>query len=280
MGSVQDFVKAYYEAQTYLDDHDVEKATASYKELLGLYEDIKTEGTEQDKAVAHEQICKLYYKLQQPTRSVAPYFAAGLLVVLLSFVAVVQPSIVGLPIFPETIYQDVNVATSRTGFLNVTLEGIPTSIRLKGAGQGKVYLVQGKNLIKVWEGGPGYECVDSCVIDGIDTNKVVLLIEPKGGQLKLEKVKYTARPLPNHVPAWTGTKTTFAAPFSLNLSDLFQDEDGDDLVFLSSKQAGLVVSIENDMLSVSAEEPGERQITVYASDLKGVTRIPLTVTAE
>ena len=279
MGLVDGFVKAYYDAQQLLDDNDVDRASEKYQEMLGIYKQLETQGTEEDRKIAHEQLCKLYYQIQEPPKSVAPYFAAGIFIVLISFVIVVQPSIVGLQIFPDTIYQDINVQTARSGFLNITLQGVPTSLEIQASGAGKIYLVKGKNLVAVWDGGAGFECVDSCVLDGISSNKIVLLVEVGDTPITLKKVKYTARAVPNNAPKFTGSAKTFAAPFSLNLSQQFSDQDGDSLVFLASKQPGLRVSLVSDVLTVEAEESGKRTITLYASDLKDVTKVPITVTA-
>jgi hypothetical protein len=81
---------------------------------------------------------------------------------------------------------------------------------------------------------------------------------------------------PTDAPQWMGTTTdfTFSSGGTLNLENYFQDDD--ELVYLATNAPGLDVAVAGSIVAFSGA-PGDYQITVMASDLTSITKVPLTI---
>lgn len=84
-------------------------------------------------------------------------------------------------------------------------------------------------------------------------------------------------------PQWRGGQTEFTLPAGTDLaydfSSAFRDPDGDRLVFLATESPGLRVSVSGSVVTIEALPGafGDHQVTVMASDLASVTKVPITI---
>jgi hypothetical protein len=291
---VKRFVDAYYKAQSCLDSNDLAGARQQYLVLLQHYQAINGSALSyHHKELAHSQMLKIKERFEEPAASSPlPIIFAGIFIVLISFVVFMEPSIVGLVFFSqEKLSADVNWTITKSGFYNVTLEGIPTSLMLRGNFAGKsakVYLTKGKNLLKIFDSSKANianssfdgACIDTCSIADYPGNKINLLVEVQDATLVIKRIDYTAKPLPNKPPAWNGPSVfPVFGRARINLSKYFSDADGDSLVYLATKAPGARVSVVDDALDVDLDEDAGKNtvITVMASDMKSLTRVPLTL---
>lgn len=287
---IKQFMEVYDTAYNSLQKRELDSAKENYLKLIDLYRDIalSSEFEDSDKEIAHEQLLKIYYMLQKPPRPRIPLVAIVVLGIIILAFFFVKPTIVGLYFFPEKFVMDARMTIEKSGFYNVTLKGIPSSLKMSGefSGEGKIYLVKGKNLLRVVQGSGAFEqaCADSCKISGIEGTTITLLVEAKG-PVAIDKIFYEAKPPPNNAPKFIGTETKFtvADVTKLNLSQMFTDEDKEDsLTYLATTADDLYVTVDNDQLIISKEKTatGTREITVIASDMKDVIKQKFEITLQ
>ena len=85
----------------------------------------------------------------------------------------------------------------------------------------------------------------------------------------------------NTAPAWIGSVTELemavgtALPFDVSTS--FRDVDGDELIYIATETDGLDVSVSSSIITFQARAAGEHVIILMATDLKEITKVPMTV---
>lgn len=84
-------------------------------------------------------------------------------------------------------------------------------------------------------------------------------------------------------PQWRGGQTEFTlragTDLAYDFSSAFHDPDGDRLVFLATESPGLRVSVSGSVVTIEALPGafGDHRLTVMASDLASVTKVPITI---
>lgn len=279
------FVKLHSEVNQLLKHDQYQSALTKYEELASVYEDIRKSSLGHlHKELAYKELTGIYNKLdrQAPRTVLLPI----LLLTVLSIAMFTSPSIIGFSIMPDKIVQQENLYIAKSGFYNITLEGIPTSLNARGSWEGqkaKLYLVQGKVLLRIFDSTKTKQgrfpstCIDTCKINPHD-NKLTLLAEVTNATMNITYIDYKARPLPNNAPEWRGpTAFPVKETLTIELSKYFSDKDGDKLTYLSTTDEDLEMNIEGSKLEINTIDiiNGTRMVTVLASDLKDVTRVPL-----
>ena len=216
------------------------------------------------------------------------------LLIVLSLLVAMRPAIVGLIGFQQRFTEELNMEITGSRTEIFTLQGMPTRFQATGTvfgGNVKIYIAKGKTLLTIVDTATtgnrfARVCVETCELEGIDTNKVKLVFElDPGATLFLEAIHYYAAPLPNKPPRWKGETTTYTIDglTTIDLANLFEDPDGDEIVYLATTDEGLKVIVEGSELTINPE-PGvegvKKYITVYASDLKSYTTVKFEVTVQ
>ena len=67
--------------------------------------------------------------------------------------------------------------------------------------------------------------------------------------------------------------------WEINLDEYFSDADGDELTYISTKTDNLEVEIVGNILTLMPKEgyEGTEKITVIGSDMKAITKVPVSV---
>lgn len=271
------FINTFNEAKQLLNERNLDAAKAKYYQLLDLYRDIALSNADPvEKELAHEQVLKIYYGLQNPPKFKVPAVSIVVLVLIVTFLFFFKPSIVGLFSFPQKVIQPVNLEL-KNGTYTIALKGVPLEFKATGSvtGNVKIFLVKDKELIKVVDASEDfYEmCVDSCSLD-YGSSVAELLVQVEGSAL-LDKVIYKAKPLPNNKPEYKGPgEFQVSEAVKINLTNYFVDADGDALVYLVTAVDGFDVSIVNEVLEVKPDHSGlSGVLSIVASDTKDIAKV-------
>ena len=275
---VSKFVEVYSSAMNNLSANKIDDAKADYVKLIESYRGMGGL-SRTDREIAHEQLLKVYYGLQSPPKAKIPLISIAILVLIVSFLVMLKPSIVGYSLFLDKFSEDVSLSFEKSGVYNVTLKGVPQSLKVSGTLAGdyaKVYVAVGKKLVKVLDTTNSSfvdACSESCSFSG-DSNVMKLIVDVKG-KLVIDHIEYDAKKMPNRAPVWKGENNFVISPnLIVNLSKYFSDPDGDGIVYLATTTEGMLVEVNDDQLVLTKEKyaSGEKGITIIASDLKDVTK--------
>lgn len=218
----------------------------------------------------------------------------GVFVAMIGFVLFAKPEYLGLAAADIGSGATIPVDTVYTsnGHMELVLGSVPTSIRLtglvKGSGTARVYLVKPEGRVTVFDSSlvslPGGEvrafddsCLGSCVLEGVSRN-VLLEIEVQNAELTIKTLRYTAK-TNNAAPRYKGPEgITIAAgvPTTIDLSQFFEDADGDTLGYLASNAPGVTASVNGGSVTFDAIA-GEHVVTLIASDGEQIARQPFNL---
>jgi hypothetical protein len=295
---VKDFVQAYYRAQKSLDENNVPDARKQYYVLLDLYSKLsKNIDDEFQKELAYDQLNKIFNGIKEArteTKIPLNMIIAGVIIIVLSIVVALNPGIVGLAAFQDELVQPVNLVFEDTAVTSISLKKEPLSLAVSGEFNGesaKIFLEHSGKLVLLFDssqvdsdGKFNKVCVDTCKLTDFKGNEVKLFIEVKNGVLKLDDLVYYVKRTENNPPQWIGGDKEFVIKgrTEIDLSSLFRDPEGDELVYLSTTEDGLNLIIENDKLIITPREnaEGEKKITLIASDMGKLTKVPITLKIE
>jgi hypothetical protein len=292
---MQEVIKCFVETQDVIHSlivhNELDKAKDLYHDLLQLYDQISESDLEYfHKELAHEQVTSIHGDLTAAEKTVRipiHVIIAAALVAVLSALVFINPSIVGLITFEDEVTQKVNFTFTESKIANVNLKSAPLSLAVTGnfTGEVKLFYKVGDDLTLIFDSSNSEEitfakvCEDTCSIK-TDSNAIELFAQiGDDSVLNLKEIVYTVPRDDNEAPIWTSKSKVFTitGQHEINLDDHFEDPDGDDLVFLSTSDYGLKVTVSNNIVKIVPESEGEMQITVIASDLDKLTKVPLTI---
>jgi hypothetical protein len=280
-----------------LDSGDLHAAHERYVELFAIYEQINESPLQiYHKEIAYDQIIKIRAELEsvdEPKKAVhAPLFIlVGLLLLFGSYLAMTDPTIVGLTFLEQPLGQtDLGLTFEQSAQDSIVLDHVPTSLRVSGqlsAGEAKVYawindeklLVFDSTAVDLSDGTFAHVCQDTCVIS-TNSQTIPLEVEVTGGALFLQSASYTTEESANNAPEWTGSELTYELTdrLSIDLQNLFFDADGDSIVYLVTSANGVQATVTGSQVEfVKTTGTGDREVTLIASDLKDITRQPITL---
>ncbi|MBW3018851.1 hypothetical protein KY329_01535 [Candidatus Woesearchaeota archaeon] len=295
---MQDVIKRFVETQDKIHSlivhNELDKAKTLYHDLLGIYNQISESDMEYfHKQLAHEQISAVHGDLTAAEKTVrvpVNVIVAIVLVVALSALVFINPSIVGLITFQDEVTQAVNITFTESKIMDLNLKDVPLSISASGSYEGdvKLFYKVGDDLTLIFDSsttdGNTFTkvCEDTCSVKS-DSNSIELFAQVGDDSvLKLDEIIYTVARDDNSAPVWK-SKTrefTISGEYELNLDEYFEDPDGDELVYLSTSDKGLKVTVSNNIVRIVPESKGEMQITVIASDLDKLTKVPLKIVSK
>ncbi|MBD3318414.1 hypothetical protein GF342_00735 [Candidatus Woesearchaeota archaeon] len=296
---VQQFVDVLEQVRVALSNGNLHHAKSLYTELFHLYEKINDSPlANYHKELAYDQITKIHKELDteltapRPFRANPTLIVVGAIIVMGLFLVILQPSLIGMSVINQEMASDVSLTFEKHAEYAISLPYTPTSLRVSGqlmGGTAKIYadiagerlLVFDSEKVELTEGSFSRVCLSTCEISEAD-RVLPLTVEVSDGALFLSSIQYTTdEEHTNSPPEWRGTRTAFDVEetLTIDLKNYFFDADGDDLVFLATTAEGLDVSIQESRLTLQKTGvPGPREITVLASDLKDITRVPLVLT--
>ena len=296
---VKQFVEAYYKAQKHLDDSQTADARKQYYLLLNLYTRLNKETTDEfQKELAYSQVTKVFNRLKEiNSQKSIPFniILAGIVIIVLSIIVALNPGIVGLTAFQDEMSQQVELEFTNTTVTEIILKQNPLSFAITGRFEGesaKVFIEKRGKLELVFDteksvihdGEFTKACIDTCRMDDFDGVTAKLFVEVKNGKLNIDTLEYHVERLENRPPQWIGEKKEFNIPGKtiLELGTYFKDSEGDKIVFLSTTEDGLDIRVENDKLIIIPKQKfkEKKTITVIASDLEKLTKVPITLNFE
>lgn len=294
---VKDFVQAYYKAQKFLDDDNVDEARKQYYKLLDHYSKLNKAGADEfQKELAYDQVTKVFNRIKESQVSnkiPLNVIVAGILIIIFSVIVALNPGIVGLATFQDEITQQFGQDFDNTTVTTVILKQEPLSFAISGqfAGESaKVFMEKNGKLILVFDSSKANidengkfmkSCEDTCKLEDFKGTTVKLFIEVTHGKLRIDDIVYYTERIENLAPEWIGKQKDFNVKdtIEVKLSDLFKDPEGDKIVYLSTTEDGLDVIVEKDLLRIKVREKPEeaKTITIIASDLGKLTKVPITL---
>jgi hypothetical protein len=294
---IRKFVECYADIETNIRKGDVAYARQRYPSLRGLYEKINESSLGMHhKELAFEQITRVRDDLMEidelplKSKGAPAMIVAGLAIVFMSLLILVDPGIVGLTVFDPYITQDIGIEFSESGSEVVVLEGIPTSLAITGdlaSGSAKIFaqldderlLVLDTKTALLVNGRFTNICDKTCDFT-TNSRTIPLIVELEGGPLQIESITYARVIGDNRAPVWTSERTSFTLDkrLRIDLKNYFDDPDGDRLVYLATSAPGIKMTVEDSILEIEdVELVGNAKITFIASDLDQVTRVPVTL---
>ncbi len=292
---IRKFIEQQNEAEKLLTDYKIKEAKQKYLQIVETYHEIEKSGLEHyHKELAYDQVTTLFKKVNETKQKIKiPYhlIIAGILVIGLSCLVFYKPSIVGLVGLEDSIRQPVNLTFTETKIISMTLRDRPLSLSATGTYNGtvKLFAKQGDKFELIFDSAKGRNgtfidaCEESCEMTA--TSNVVELFAQleKGSTLTLNELYYRIERKSNGPPVWKATSKTFKATVNkkttIDLNDYFSDPDENPMVFLSTADQGIEVTVANSKVTMLPKTAGTKKIVLIASDLLQVTRIPVTVEA-
>lgn len=290
---VKKFVDLHAQAEQLLSKDQVRDAKQKYLDVVETYHAIEKSTLEHfHKELAYDQVTTLFKKVSEAKERVAiPYhiIAAAALIMALSILIFLKPSVVGLAGFEDTIRQPVDFKFTETKIQQATLRDRPLTLSASGTYTGKVKLFYktGEKFELIFDSEKATDgtfidiCVDTCEITA-NSNVIELFAQIEtGGSLTVTGLSYKVERKSNTAPTWKATTRSFKAnvnkPLSIDLNEYFTDLENDQLVYLSTTAEGLEVTVQNSQVTITPKTPGKKDIVFVASDLIEVTRIPVNI---
>ncbi|VVB81314.1 Uncharacterised protein [uncultured archaeon] len=200
---VKKFVDLQTEAETLLAQDKIKEAKQKYLEVVDAYHEIEKSPLEHfHKELAYEQVTTLFQKVSETKERVSvPYhlIAAGILVIALSVLVFIKPSIIGFVGYEDIIRQPVALTFTESAVKQITLQDRPMSLLASGnyTGNVKLYYKDGEKFELIFDsakaqGGTFKEvCEETCEII-TDSNTIELFANIEGGTLTLNELAYKA----------------------------------------------------------------------------------------
>lgn len=287
------FVDLHAQAHSLLDQDRVHDAKQKYMEVLNAYHEIQKSPLEKaHKDIAYDQVTSLFSRVNEAKqRTKVPYniIAAAVLVIAFSILVVIKPSIVGLIGYDDIYRQPINLFIEESGLEELKLDEQPISLALSGnvEGNAKVFYKNGDKLELIVDTskikGSNFTnvCEETCTIKA-NSNLVTLFVDLENqSTLTLTEISYNIIEKSNTPPKWRMSKTDFAAKLNkmttLDLNDYFEDSEGDELVFLSTRDEGIDVRVQDSYVDLVPRTKGTKKLIFIASDLRTVTRVPVSI---
>jgi len=228
------------------------------------------------------------------------FLMVTVIILIMAAVVFIKPEYIGLLSFDEhsSLEQSIDYTFDKNSDYIVTLKGIPTSLKLSGQllndkgakvyaqyNNQKILIFDSENKLLIKNNLFSTMCIESCYIEGFGSREVRLIVElERGAKLFLEKLDYTVDAKLNNPPVWDLEKPNYfevkqGSSIALDLTKYFIDKDGDELTFLSTGTQNLLINMGSTTLVITPKDSfvGEELITVIASDLKDVTRVPVKI---
>lgn len=290
MDLVKKFVDTQSSVKELVRNNEVDRAKERFVQLMSLYHELADSDVEHyHKEIAHQELTKLHQQLSEAEQAVKipmKFVVAGVLLVAFSVLVFMNPSIVGLITFTDEVTQNVDVRFTESAIHELSLKDVPLSVRVSGEyeGDAKLFLKRGDDLILIFDSENAEQvfervCEDTCEVKA-DSNVIELFAQiEEGSSLHVKELVYTIPRDDNRAPVWTRDSKTLRirGQTTIDLNEFFKDPDGDDLVFLSTSAQKLRVIVENEQVQLIPTEKGEQQITLIASDLDKLTKVPVKV---
>lgn len=290
---IQKFVEQHDQTEKLLNEDKLKEAKQKYLEVVDTYHAIQKSQLENfHKELAYDQVTKLFKRVNAAKERVkVPYhlIAAAVLLIAFSLIIFLKPSIVGLAGLENILRQPVDMTFTESGLKPLTLKERPLSLMASGEFKGpvKLYYKKGEKLELIMDSnkieGNTFKdvCVETCDLV-TQSNSIELFAQiEEGSTLKLIEIAYKVQIKENTAPSWKGPTRIFNAqkgkPLILNLDEQFTDSEEDELVYLSTTEEGTDVTIQENQVTITAKTPGTKHIVLVASDLREITRIPITV---
>ncbi|PIN74952.1 hypothetical protein COV18_05465 [Candidatus Woesearchaeota archaeon CG10_big_fil_rev_8_21_14_0_10_37_12] len=292
---VEQFVDEHAKIEQLLEEEKIKEAKQTYLDLLETYKQIQQSKLEQyHKELAYDQLNDIFQDVNRAKERVQiPYnlVIAGVLVLALGMLVAFNPTIVGFASLHDEISQPVDLFIDRSGIHQITLKDKPLTLKATGTfnGAGKLFLKQGETFHLIvdsstlLDGNFENACDETCEVNH-GSNNIELFAElEEGSTLTVGSLLYKIPRTDNSAPVWSGSTTQFSAQqgqtLTLNLNEHFSDSDGDPLVYLSTTEAGLQVTVQNEKVLITPQSgiTGAKQIIFIASDLEMLTKVPVTI---
>lgn len=293
---IQKFIELQAQAEQLLNESKVAEAKQKYLDVLAAYQSLdKSDIDKIHKDIAYEQVTSLFKKVNEAKERVnvpVNLIIAGLLIIGFSTLVFFEPSIVGLAGFEDVVHEQVNLTIDQSKLISLTLKDRPLSFKISGnitGGIAKLYVKQGEKLELIFDSEKSFLtqdgqfteiCEETCEINA-DSNVIELFSQVEGGVLNVNEIIYTIKRTSNTPPRYTGQSQIFNAKtgedLALNLDEYFTDDDGDKLTYLSTKDEGIDTQVYDNFLTIRPKDAGTKHITLVASDLQDVTRVPITI---
>ena len=244
------FVQAYYAAQQAIESGNRAAATQAYQNLLEIYKQIaKSPLAQPHKELAHGQIESVYQAV------------AGM-----AKVTKIQPTPTPQPTPtkpPITIPPTTSIPVPKT-----------TRIQYPPVDPGKKPQPIQPTSPRMF----GLKPRDFVML-GFFAMIIVLVLFFKPAYIGL--LSYADAD--NAAPEWRGSVTEFSLSagqeMPLDIESSFHDLDGDELVYLATDSEGLTVTVSGSVVTIkaSSDSIGDHEIVLMATDLKEITKVPVTV---
>jgi len=292
---IKKFVELHSQTEQLLNEEKLKEAKQTYLAVVDAYHLIEKSQLERfHKELAHDQVTQLFKKVNETRERVrVPWhlIAAGSLIIAFSILVVINPSIVGLAGLDNIMRDKVDITFTQSKIHQVTLQDRPLSLSASGefVGNVKLFYKKGDKLELLFdsqksasENGKFVDiCEETCEINA-QSNTVELFAQvEENSKLTITELSYAVERKSNTPPTWTGTTRTFKAEkgktTTIDLSKYFTDAEQDQLTFLSTSTDGLEVSVENNKVTITPSVQGSKGIVFIASDLRDVTRVPVTI---
>jgi hypothetical protein len=295
---VKKFVDIHSQAERLLKDDKIAEAKQKYLDVVNSYHEIEKSSLEHyHKEVAYDQVTQLFKKVNEAKARVqVPYhlILAAVLIIGFSILIFLKPSIVGLAGFEDLIRQPTDLTFTESKLQQVTLKDRPLTLAASGefTGAAKLYLKKGDKFELIFDSEKSESadgaftdiCEETCDVIS-DSNAIELFADvEKGSRLIIKELSYKVQRKDNTAPIWTGSTKAFTAskgkPLVIDLNQYFSDAENDALVFLSTTDKDLEVTVQNSKVTILPKTVGTRNIVLIASDLADVTKVPVKINVQ
>ncbi|MDO8660680.1 MAG: hypothetical protein Q7K43_02215 [Candidatus Woesearchaeota archaeon] len=222
-------------------------------------------------------------------------YATIILLLAFSIAVFIKPEFLGMATFEGTpkITEYVSLHFEESGIKTLTLKHAPSGIGISGKitktneqGSAKIYIEHNGNKLlfdstqtSLVNGVFQNQCIE-CALPGYSSKDIKFVVELHNASLDLESVSYTVEEKYNKEPEWIGKEKTLKinSKTVIDLNKNFKDTDGDELVFLVSDTGNeLDTKLNLNTLTLTPQKKGSYQLTLIASDLLKVTKVPIIV---
>ncbi|MBI4147668.1 hypothetical protein HY490_00080 [Candidatus Woesearchaeota archaeon] len=287
----------YFALKSALAEDKLDSASASYRRLLSLYDDMNRSGLASvQKEMAYQQILNAHEEISQfradQGRNSTNYVAIAVVLIIVSTVIFVNPNLVGLAVLNARQTVDLNVAFIESSRHALTLKAPPASVmvsgKVTGHGRAQLYVVAGSEKRLVFDNqlvplvnGTSFSdiCLDTCQLSNVGTDEILLVAELTDTILSVDSLTYD--PDTNRPPEYSapGRNIVVDGTTTLNLRDYFSDPDSDTLAFVALPVDGLDTQLIGAMLTISPRASGNYDLPIIASDPRDSTRVILGIRA-